>query len=51
MPIADEGVARLWPLGSAHINMIGRYTFALPETIARGAFRPLTDRADEADER
>jgi TnpA family transposase len=51
MPITDGDVARLWPLGSAHINMVGRYTFALPETIADGAFRPLTDLTDEADGR
>jgi hypothetical protein len=39
----DEDVARLSPLGFAHINMLGRYAFVLPEAIARGELRPLRD--------
>src|SRR4051794_40462301 len=27
-PVRDEDVARLSPLGDAHINMLGRYAFA-----------------------
>ena len=37
------GPARLSPLGYSHVNMLGRYEFALPDSIARGAFRPLRD--------
>jgi hypothetical protein len=36
-------VARLSPLGFKHINMLGRYAFTLPETVARGELRPLRD--------
>ena len=35
--VRDEDVARLSPLGFEHINMLGRYAFTLPETVARGA--------------
>ena len=38
-----EGVARLAPLGHAHVNMLGRYAFTLPDTVARGELRPLRD--------
>lgn len=40
-PAADEDVQRLSPLGSEHINMLGRYTFgaALPQK----RLRPLRD--------
>jgi len=43
MTIADEDLVRLWPLNSTHFNLVGRYSFAVPELIARGAFRPLTE--------
>jgi hypothetical protein len=39
--VRDEDVARLSPLGHDHINMLGRYTFTLPQRIARGELRPL----------
>jgi TnpA family transposase len=39
--VSDEDVARLSPLGHEHINMLGRYTFTLPQRIARGELRPL----------
>jgi Tn3 transposase DDE domain len=39
--INDDDVARLAPLGTNHINVLGRYHFSLPEAIARGEFRPL----------
>jgi TnpA family transposase len=51
--VRDEDVARLSPLGFEHINMLGRYAFTLPETVARGEMRPLRNPAsvgDEADE-
>jgi hypothetical protein len=34
-------VARLSPLVHEHINMLGRYSFAMPETVARGELQPL----------
>ena len=41
--ILDEDVARLSPLGSRHINMLGRYAFTIPDIVARGELRPLRD--------
>ena len=32
----DEHIARLSPLMHGHINMLGHYTFTLPEDIMRG---------------
>ena len=48
--VRDEDVARLSPLGYEHINMLGRYVFTLPETVARGGLRPLRDPRSAADE-
>ena len=48
--INDEDVARLAPLGTNHINVLGRYQFSLPEAIARGEFRPLRDPTQFDDE-
>ncbi len=39
--VRDEDVGRLSPLGFDHINMLGRYAFVLPDTVARGELRPL----------
>ena len=36
---------RLSPLVHEHINMLGRYSFAMPETVARGELRPLRNPA------
>jgi hypothetical protein len=36
-----EDEARLSPFGHEHINMLGRYSFAVPEAVARGELRPL----------
>ena len=41
--ILDEDVARLSPLGSRHINMLGRYAFTIPNIVARRELRPLRD--------
>ena len=41
--VLDEDVARLSPLGSEHVGMLGRYHFELPRGVARGALRPLRD--------
>jgi len=50
--VREEDVARLSPLISEHINMLGRYRFALPEELAADGFRPLkTPEAAEAAER
>jgi TnpA family transposase len=40
-PVRDEDAARLSPLGYAHINMLGRYTFPAPSSAQR--LRPLRD--------
>jgi len=37
----DEHVTRLSPLMHGHINMLGHYTFTLPEDILKGERRPL----------
>jgi TnpA family transposase len=39
----EEDVARLSPLLSEHINMLGRYRFTLPEELAADSFRPLKE--------
>ena len=39
--IAAEDLGRLSPLGHEHINVQGRYSFALAEPIAQGQLRPL----------
>ena len=48
--VRDEDVARLSPLSFEHINMLGRYAFILPDTIARGELRPLRDPASASSE-
>lgn len=49
-PVRDEDVARLSPLTHDHINMHGRYSFAVPEAVARGELRPLRDPDDREDD-
>jgi hypothetical protein len=39
--VCDEDVARLSPFGYEHINMLGRYSFVVPESVTRGELRPL----------
>ncbi|MGF6604885.1 TnpA family transposase [Paraburkholderia sp. GAS448] len=39
--VKDEDVARLSPFGHDHINLLGRYSFAVPDAVARGELRPL----------
>jgi len=48
--VNDEDVARLSPLGTNHINVLGRYHFSLPDAIARGEFRLLRDPSDFDDD-
>jgi hypothetical protein len=47
--VKPEDVARLSPLGHEHINVLGRYSFALAEGIAQGELRPLRH-PDEGDD-
>ncbi|CAM3553563.1 transposase (plasmid) [Xenorhabdus nematophila ATCC 19061] len=42
-PVHDEDVKRLSPLLCGHINMQGRYTFTVPETVSRGELRPFNE--------
>lgn len=46
-PVQEEDVLRLSPLTHSHINMMGRYSFSVPEIVANGELRPLRDPADE----
>jgi len=39
--IQDADIARLSPLGNAHLNVLGRYSFTLAEPILRGGWRPF----------
>lgn len=39
--IKDEDIAKLSPLLSRHINILGRYSFALPESVQEGNLRQL----------
>jgi TnpA family transposase len=45
-PIREEDAARLSPLIHDHINLLGRYSFAMPDIVARGGLRPLRDPTD-----
>lgn len=40
-PVSDGDVARLSPLMHEHINFLGRYSFAVPESVKRGELRAL----------
>lgn len=40
-PVRDEDVLRLSPFGHEHINLLGRYSFTIPESVTRGELRPL----------
>ena len=42
-------IAHLSPLIWRHINFLGRYDFALPETVANGGLRPLRNPTSEWD--
>jgi len=42
-----EDLARLSPLGYKHINMLGRYSFALSDSVQRGELRSLREPASE----
>lgn len=40
-PVKREDEARLSPFGHEYINMLGRYSFSVPEEVARGELRLL----------
>ena len=44
--VNNADVARLSPLLHEHINMMGRYSFSMPEAVAKAELRPLRDPAD-----
>jgi TnpA family transposase len=46
-PVRDEDVARLSPLLHEHINLLGRYSFSVPDAVAKGGLRPLRNPADD----
>ena len=46
-PVRDEDVARLSPfVHERHINLLGCYSFAVPEAVTRGKLRPLRNPND-----
>ena len=45
-PINPEDVERLSPLVFDNINLLGRYAFSVPESVARGELRQLRNPAD-----
>jgi TnpA family transposase len=45
--VGDEDVVRLSPFGHEHINMLGRYSFVVPESVTRGELRPLRSPSQE----
>ena len=46
-PIVEADIAHLNPHIHAHINMLGRYSFAVPESVTRGELRPLRNPTDD----
>lgn len=47
-PVLDTDIAHLNPHVHDHINMLGRYSFSIPESVSRGELRPLRKPADPA---
>ncbi len=45
--VKDEDMARLSPLLHRHINMLGRYSFSVPDSVAKGELRPLRNPASD----
>lgn len=46
--MCDGDIARLSPLLHEHINMLGRYSFIVPDAMARGKLRPLRNPNEDA---
>lgn len=47
--VRDEDAARLSPLVHDHLNVLGRYSFSMPEAVAKGELRPLRNPAEDPD--
>jgi hypothetical protein len=45
--VRPEDVARLSPLQTHHVNVLGRYSFSLAEQVANGGMRPLRNPDDD----
>jgi TnpA family transposase len=43
--VLDADLARVSPLGHAHLNVLGRYSFELDQRVRRGHLRPLRSRS------
>lgn len=48
--VAPEELSRLSPIGHEHINVYGKYSFTLAESIQAGAFHPLRELSDDQDD-
>lgn len=46
-PVRDEDAARLSPTTHKHINMMGKYSFVVPESVIKGDLRPLRNPLDD----
>ncbi|EYU16650.1 Tn3 transposase [Photorhabdus aegyptia] len=42
-PVKDEDVEKLSPLQCGHINMQGRYSFTVPESVSKGELRAFNE--------
>jgi hypothetical protein len=49
-PIKPEDLTNLSPLVFDHINLLGRYSFSLPDSIQRGHLRPLRNPSEATEE-
>ena len=47
--VRDEDAARLSPLAHEHLHVLGRYSFSMPESVAKGELRPLRNPAQDPD--
>jgi hypothetical protein len=43
-------LARISPLVFDHINLLGRYSFSLPDSVQRGQLRPLRNPSEATEE-
>ena len=42
-PVSEEDEVRLSPFAKAHFNMLGRYSFSMPDEVKDGKLRSLRD--------
>ena len=49
-PVKAEDLARLSPLVFNHINLLGRYSFSLPDAVQRGQLQPLRNPSEATEE-